>query len=404
VRGILLTLAFALAAACGPQPETPRPDPAPPAPPAAASAASASTVPADRPAAAATAPAFPLRVSGTGFVDSAGQPFEWRGVTAFRLAEMLASGREAEVVAYLDWAAAKHLNVVRVLLMAHHLFRLAPDGGVRALPRLLDLAKARGIAVEAVALADTQEIPVDFDAHVREIGRIALEKGNAFVELANEPGHATQDRRLHDPAELRRLAALLPDAVVVALGSAEYADGYAAADYATFHFPREGEWGHVLALADGAGMLRRWKKPVINDEPIGAAGAYSEGRRDNLPERFGAAAALSRFLGLGATFHYEGGLQARLPDERETACLDAWMLGLALTAGLPPDRQLLEAASVSDIAAVTGARAVFASTSGQSAAILLVEPSHTAQVTWRDGWRELRRTSAPGTQLITGGR
>ena len=390
-RCVALLAACLLAASCAEQPAAPRTSAAVPAPEAATPAPGATP--------AAARPSFPLEVRGTGFVDSAGRPFAWRGVTAFRLAEMLASGREPDVVRYLDWAASKDLNVVRVLMMAHHLFQLAPDAGVRALPRLLDLAGARGLAVEVVALADTREIAVDLDAHVGAVGRIALEKGNAFVELANEPGHATQDPRLHDPAELARLAARLPDPLVIALGSAEYDDGYAAGDYATFHFPREREWGHVLGLAGGAAMLRRWNKPVINDEPIGAAAAYTEGRRDNLPARFGAAAALGGFVGLGATFHYEGGLQARLPDEGEAACLDAWLQGLALVRDLPGDRQLLDAAGVSGIAAVTGARAVFASTTGQTAAILLVDPSPGAQVTWRDGWRDVRRTSAPGTQL-----
>jgi hypothetical protein len=386
-----LALAAALAVSCGADSAAPRPvsDTVPSA------QAAQSQAPTPR------HPAFPLRVSATSFFDRRGATFEWRGVTAFRLAEMIAAGRESEAIAYLDWAASKDLNVVRVLLMANHLFRLAPEDGRRALPRLLDLAKERGIAVEVVPLADTREIPVDFEAHVREVGRIALEKGNAFVELANEPGHATQDRRLHDPAELQRLATLVPDGVVVALGSAEYDDGYAAGDYATFHFPREREWGHVLGLAEGAAMLRRWKKPVVNDEPIGAAAEYGEGRRDNVPERFGAAAALGRFIGLGATFHYEGGLHARLPGEREAACLDAWMEGLALVRDLPPDRQVLDTDAVGGIAGVTGARAAFASTAGQTAAILLIEPSSDAQVTWRDGWREVRRTSAPGAQLVT---
>jgi hypothetical protein len=391
----LLVVVLTLAAACGSPPAAGRADDAPaaPVPPSAprqtSDAAPRSTI------------AWPLGVRGIGFIDNAGNEFEWRGVTAFRLAEMIAGGREAEAIAYLDWAASKKLNVVRVLLMAHHLFKLSPEDGRRALPRLLDLAKARGIAVEVVPLADTREIQVDFDAHVRDVGRIALEKGNAFVELANEPGHATQDRRLHDPAELHRLAALVPDAVVAALGSAEYDDGYAAGDYATFHFPREPEWGHVLALSEGAAMVRRWNKPVINDEPIGAAADYVEGRRDNVPERFGAAAALGRFIGLGATFHYESGLQARLPGELEAACLDAWMQGLALVRDLPPDGHMRDADAVSGIAAVTGARAAFASTAGQTAAILLIEPSSNATVTWRDGWREAGRSSAPGAQLVT---
>ena len=182
------------------------------------SAQSTSTVP--------VKPVFPLRVAGTRFIDAKGSAFAWRGITAFRLAEMIASGHEQDVVAYLNWARSERLSVVRVLLMAHHLFKLAPDTGRKALPRLLDLAKERGLAVEVVALADTNAYQFDFDAHIREVGQIAHDKGNAFVELANEPGHHTQDARLHDPAFARHLADLLPAGAVVALGSGEYDPGH----------------------------------------------------------------------------------------------------------------------------------------------------------------------------------
>ena len=42
------------------------------------------------------------------------------------------------------------------------------------------------------------------------------------------------------------------------------------------------------------------------------------------PARFRAAALLTRLAGLGATFHYEGGLQASIPEGRELECFDAW--------------------------------------------------------------------------------
>lgn len=363
------------------------------------SAASSSTRPQQIPPRA--SPSYPLVVSGTGFVDSADAPFEWRGVTAFRLAEMISAGQEEEAVRYLDWAASHNLNVVRVLLMAQHLFTLSPDAGRAALPRLLDLAKGRGIAVETVALADTRGVELDYEAHIREIGRIAMEKGNAFIEIANEPGHPTQDPRLHDPAFVKRLADLPAGDLIVALGSAEYDDAYAAGDYATFHFPREREWGHVLAIAQGAAMMKRWTKPLINDEPIGAASEYREGRRDNSPERFGAAAALTKLAGMGATFHYEGGLQARLPDEREAACLDAWMKGLAVVPDAATRGEFLQSDQVAALAQVEGAHAVFARRQGNKATILLIDPAPSASLRTEEGWTELRRSAAPGVMLVS---
>jgi hypothetical protein len=121
------------------------------------------------------------------------------------------------------------------------------------------------------------------------------------------------------------------------LGSIERGDGFGAGSYLTWHAPREsgnGGWAHVLALAAGADLLARWKKPVISDEPIGAAAQVQPGRRDNAPARFRAAALLTRLIGLGATFHYESGLQARAPAGVEALCFSAWNEAWSL---LPPD-------------------------------------------------------------------
>ena len=391
---VLLLVALALVSA-GCEREAARGGSSEPTP----AAGSAPAQPAARPSV--PSAVFPLRVQGTGFVGANGTPFPWRGVTAFRLAEMIAHGREAEATAYLDWAASQQLTVVRVLLTAQHLFELTPEDGRRALPRLLDLAKSRGVAVEAVALADTKDRVFDYEAHIREVGRIAAEKGNALIEIANEPGHPTQDPRLHDPAFASRLAALLPDALVVALGSFEYGDGYAAGDYATTHVPRgNGEWDHVLAIADRADWRSKLNKPVVSDEPIGAGPEYQPGRRDNEPVRFGAAAALTRLAGMHATFHYESGLQAKVPSPPEAASLAAWRSGLALVDETPTGGAFVAAAGLDRIVQIDGARAAFARVEATQVRLLLIDAPAKAAVTWADGWSELRRASAPGVQLI----
>ena len=109
----------------------------------------------------------------------------------------------------------------------------------------------------------------------------------------------------------------------------EYDDGFAAGSYVTWHPPRltQGRW--VGAIAQGAKLIDRFRKPVINDEPIGAADRAEPGRRDNNPAHFREAAALSRKAGMGATFHYDGGVQARPLTKIELACLDAWLAGLS---------------------------------------------------------------------------
>src|SRR4029078_7891013 len=91
--------------------------------------------------------------------------------------------------------------------------------------------------------------------------------------------------------------------------------------------PRGRDWPRQIG-AQGAALIRKFKKPVISDEPIGAADTAVTGRRDNDPGRFRASAQAAARAGLGATFHYEGGLQARLPTGVEQACLRAWLGGL----------------------------------------------------------------------------
>ena len=270
-----------------------------------------------------------LKISGTKFLKSDGAAFAWRGITAFRLAEFVAHGREADADAYLAWAASKKLTLVRVLVMADGLFKLSPADGQRALPRLLELARKHGLHVEVVALADTAAIAVDAAAHVKAVGAICASYPNALLEIANEPVHPTQAKALHDAAHVKSLAALVPAGVPVSLGSVERGDGFAAGSYLTWHAPRSGPGGWPAQIAKGAELVRRFKKPVVNDEPMGAADKPVPGRRDNDPARFRQAAAASRRAGLGATFHYEGGLQARTPTAVESACLDAWLAGLS---------------------------------------------------------------------------
>jgi hypothetical protein len=268
-----------------------------------------------------------LKVSGTRFLAADGTPFEWRGISAFRLLELVAHGKESEADAYLVWAASKKITLVRVLGMADVLFKLSPADGQHALPRLLEMAQRRGLHVEIVALADTATIKVDFPRHVKAIAEICARYPNALLEIANEPVHPTQARALHDPAYVTSLAELVPARVPLSLGSVENGDGFAAGTYVTWHAPRSGKGGWAAQLAAGAALVRRFKKPVVSDEPMGAADTAIPGRRDNVPAHFREAAIAARRAGLGATFHYEGGLQARLPSAIELACLDAWLAG-----------------------------------------------------------------------------
>jgi hypothetical protein len=212
--------------------------------------------------------------------------------------------------------------------MADVLFKLSPADALQALPRLFEMAQRRGLYVEIVALADTATIDVDVRRHVKAIAEICARHPNAVLEIANEPVHPTQARALHDPVFVKALANLVPAGVPVSLGSVENGDAFAGGGYVTWHAPRSGPDGWPAQIDGGAALVRRFNKPVISDEPMGAADTLVRGRRDNVPEHFRQSALASRRAGLGATFHYEGGLQAKLPSPLELACLDAWLAGL----------------------------------------------------------------------------
>jgi len=277
-----------------------------------------------------------LRVEGTRFVDSTGHRFEWRGISAFRLVENVASGRQAAAGRYLAWCHAHGVTVVRTFAMAKNMFPLPPEKGAAALPGLLALAARHDVYVEIVALADTASYTFDVERHVTAIGKACASAGNCVIEIANEPNHPTQAPKIHDRAYLARLRSLIPRDVPVALGTGDEPAESGGGDYATIHTSRDtgdGGWAHVKALASLRGLPDRMKMPVVSDEPIGAAERLEPGRRDDDPARFEAAARATRDAGLGATFHYSGGINAEIPTGRQLACFNAWRRGLTTRQG-----------------------------------------------------------------------
>jgi hypothetical protein len=160
----------------------------------------------------------------------------------------------------------------------------------------------------------------------------------------------------------------------------------------------------VLALAQGAAFIRAFAKPVVSDEPIGAGPRDEPGRRDNRPARFRAAALLTRLAGMGATFHYEGGLQAKIPEAAELACLAAWQEAWTW---LPADVESHGAFAVAGAADAVvrdfdrqAVYQVFERSDGNRAWVLAVGAGEP-ELTLASGWRIAESKRLEGAVLVS---
>ena len=136
--------------------------------------------------------------------------------------------------------------------------------------------------------------------------------------------------------------------------------------------------------------------------PLARRSAPVPGRRDNEPGRFAAAAALTRIAGLGATFHYEGGLQAHIPAGRELECFQAWSAGLDAVASMPGGGRFLASADLASIAGVSGARAVFGRLYDKEVWVVLIDPAEP-RIEWKAPWQEASRVGLPGVVVAGAG-
>jgi hypothetical protein len=283
-----------------------------------------------------------LRANSRSIVCANGTIFRWRGVTAFRLVDLVADGREQDAVRYLDWAKRTGFNVVRVLSTLCCWFDLPPEAGRRALPTVLQLAAARGMYVQIVALAGTapHERPIDLEAQVRAVGDIAAAHDNAIVEIANEPEHSTQDNRLHDFAYVDRLAGLVPEQVLTIGGSAttDDATGPPLGDVITRHLSRQGDmWAMMNRVRGLEQVSSRTGRPVLSGEPFGAGEKRQPGTRETDPDLFFTYGTLCRVFEISCNFHLEAGLNAVAPGPIQQAAAVAFIEG---TKAAPDDWRL----------------------------------------------------------------
>jgi hypothetical protein len=325
-------------------------------------------------------------------------PFEWRGVTAFALVDLVAEGRRDDAVAFLDWASATGFTVVRVLTMLPEgdWMALSPEDGRKALPEVCRLARERGLYVQAVALANTGSPTGRYGQEaflreqVREVARACSQAGNCVLEIANEPYHGTQ-ADLDRPALMRTLQREVPAGLAVTWGAAEddRSTAMAGGTFVVSHLSRSGPWWERVARArDLAALSARTGKFVVDNEPIGAAEKPERSRRDSAPDAFFAQGVASRLAGAGATFHCEDCLHARVPGPVQQQCAKAFIAGLeALPREVAPQPPRADVARLPE-----GAQGALASgVAGPRAWVLLLGPADASTLRWERGWRSPSR-------------
>jgi hypothetical protein len=239
-------------------------------------------------------------------------PVVLKSTTAFALPSLIATGQEPAACAFLDWCQQQGLNCVRILTMCSNMFALDPATGRLAAVRVLELAGARGLYVEVVALADTFAYPdVSWQTHVDALAEYCRTYPNALLELCNEP---LQQWQAFSPEELQALSAGVPDDVPFTLGACD--DGqdesleycFDRSSYQTVHADRNrAPWGNVRHIREQQVMSENINQHVWNDEP---------GKEFTPAQQF-AIGGLCRICMIGDTFHADGVRYAQIPTGQE---------------------------------------------------------------------------------------
>lgn len=271
-----------------------------------------------------------LQAHGRALTYPDGAPFDARSVTAFRLIEQVAHGRENEAEAFLAWAQRTGFNTARVLSQLCCWFTLTPAEGEAALPRLLAMAAQHDMYLEVVALAATEDFHQDeaaMRAHVAAVGQACAAASNCVIELANENKHEGQSPHLADVGFLAQLRAAVPRDVPVAYGSnccaADEGGIFPGGDYITVHLDRDRpDYEMVRRVRELEIISADHSAYVWNDEPKKFTSQIAD---CDVAFMFG---VLNRGFGVGGTYHFDSGLQAQPPQSPgEQACAEAFVAG-----------------------------------------------------------------------------
>ena len=284
-----------------------------------------------------------LRIEGRHFVDEKQQIWQWRGATQFLLFARFLNGEN--ITPQLDWLIARGFNVLRVFGEVPSGFGAdrvgitnyerpfeRPDFEAR-LHAFFALLESRGLRCEYTVLTywDAGDV---MRAHVQRVFDVAASHWNVFVEIANEP-----ENNSIDPVSVMK--GVNRRGVLSAYGLdpgrhdvATWKTNVPMLDYGTTHDLNRDLEHSPTVTKSAMDMQNVFGIPFVNDEPIGAidpgyksfkqtgpdtwGGVNGGGARTVNRDVFISAAAIAYMVSPGYTYHFQAGLEGRVPTAAMT--------------------------------------------------------------------------------------
>lgn len=256
-----------------------------------------------------------------------GEPWKWRGITAFRALEMFLRG-DPGLATWLDVAQGMGANLIRTISMKANNtgWELRPPYAADDLVRFYEAMRARKLFVEMTVFADTKALMPDEHAQQSWWNmqwNVASQFEHVVCELINEAGHTTQQC---DPQRFSK-----PAWPLCSHGSGQTDEDVVRPtwDYAAYHSRRPNYWNDPVLGNDGRGISgyspfayqEYWPKecPFISDEgPKPASYGYDIGYARRMGEHAGCIA--------GGTFHV--GINGDPLTPEEVACGREFYFGI----------------------------------------------------------------------------
>jgi hypothetical protein len=238
-----------------------------------------------------------------------GEPWRWKGVTAFGLLDRFAKREDIEPF-LLEFAGYNVLRVFSYTPVKEWGASAWDTPDTETIRSFLAFVARYGFFVELVLLTD------DDTARVAPANRLIKDLAGVatlLLEAGNEPSthKAIVTHALRDSLESSGL--------LFSSGDSEHSDWFFG-NYLTAHTGRDSEWPRrahdLLEYFNGGGPNApsdpAHRVPIVADEPIRPDQASGDRERDFLAY-YGTCA----LLGAGATFHCESGKFGRRPNDDE---------------------------------------------------------------------------------------